>query len=101
MTRRYPIDIPQEAIEAFCREHHIRRLSLFGSILRDDFGPESDIDVLVEFEEGKTPGLAYFGLGARLAEILGRPVDLLTTEELGPDLRARVLPTAEVLYDAA
>lgn len=62
----------------FCRRNHIRKLAFFGSVLREDFGPESDIDVLVEFEEGKTPGLAFFRMQDELAKILKRDVDLLT-----------------------
>jgi len=57
---RARIEIPQAEIEAFCRKHHIRRLALFGSVLREDFTDESDVDVLVEFEPGHTPGLAFF-----------------------------------------
>ena len=59
MTRAR-IEIPQAEIEAFCRKHHIRRLALFGSVLRDDFGPESAMDVLVEFEPGHVPGFEFF-----------------------------------------
>jgi hypothetical protein len=101
MARTFPIDIPFEAIAEFCRRNHIRRLSLFGSVLRDDFTPESDIDVLVEFEEGRTPGLRYYGFGDELGEILGRKVDCLTPPELSPYFRDRVLTEAEPVYDAA
>jgi len=55
-SRRVRIEIPHDRIVDFCRRHHIRRLALFGSVLRDDFTPDSDVDVLVEFDEGKTPG---------------------------------------------
>ena len=62
------IEVPAERIAEFCRRHHIRRLALFGSVLRDDFTPESDVDMLVEFEPGKIPGFAFFGLSfAQLA----------------------------------
>jgi hypothetical protein len=101
MRRKYPIEIPLDEIAAFCRRNHIRRLSLFGSILRDDFTPESDVDVLVEFEEGKTPGLQYYGFGDELTDMLGREVDCLTPDELSPYYRARVMAEAEALYDAA
>ncbi len=101
MAREYPIDIPDEAIAEFCRRNHIRTLSLFGSILRDDFTPESDVDVLVEFEEGQTPGLAFFSMGRELSKLLGRRVDFLTPYELSKYYRNEVLSEAEPLYDAA
>ena len=95
------VPIPHEAINEFCRRHHIRRLALFGSVLRDDFGPESDVDVLVEFEPGHVPGLAFFGMQDELSDILGRRVDLNTPGFLSPYFRDAVLATADVLYDAA
>jgi len=95
------VDIPRERIEQFCRRSHIRRLALFGSVLREDFGSESDIDVLVEFEPGHVPGLAFFRLERELSEILGRPVDLHTPQFLSPHFRDRVLEEAQVQYDAA
>ena len=75
---RAKIDVPRERIAEFCRRHHIRRLALFGSVLRDDFRPDSDVDVLVEFEPGHVPGLAFFDMEAELSAILGRKVDLNT-----------------------
>jgi predicted nucleotidyltransferase len=95
------IEIPCDRIAEFCRRHHIRKLSLFGSILRDDFRPESDIDVLVEFEPGATPGLAFFGMQEELSEILGRQVDLHTPGFLSRYFRDQVLAEAEVQYVAA
>jgi predicted nucleotidyltransferase len=99
MTRAR-IDIPQDRLAAFCRRHHIRKLALFGSVLREDFGPDSDVDVLVEFEPGHTPGL--IGLGAmerELAEILGgRRVDLMTVKGLSHRVRDHVLSESEVAY---
>jgi len=78
---RAKIDIPEGKIAEFCVRNGIRRLSLFGSVLRDDFTPESDIDVLVEFKPGRTPGLAFFGsIPDALSEILGRQVDLNTAQ---------------------
>jgi predicted nucleotidyltransferase len=100
MTRAR-IHIPQAEIEAFCRKHHIRRLALFGSVLRDDFTDESDIDVLVEFEPGHTPGLAFFSMQRELSEILGRQVDLNTPGFLSPYFRDEVLAEAEDRYVAA
>ena len=95
------VQIPRESIRDFCRQNHIRRLSLFGSVLREDFGPESDVDVLVEFEEGHVPGLRFFALQRELSEILGRKVDLHTPGFLSPHFRSQVLQEAEVQYDAA
>ena len=101
MATRARIEIPQAEIDAFCRRNHIRRLALFGSVLRDDFTPNSDVDVLVEFEPGKTPGLAFFGMQDELSEILGRRVDLNTPGFLSPYFRDRVLAESEALYVAA
>lgn len=101
VERKYPIEIPYEAIAEFCRRNHIRKLSLFGSVLRDDFTPESDVDVLVEFEEGKTPGLAYFGMGTELEPIFGREVDVVTPNGLSKYYRDEVLAEAEPIYVAA
>jgi len=91
------IPIPNEAIAEFCRRHHIRRLALFGSVLRDDFGPESDVDVLVEFDPDHIPGLAFFGMQDELTEILGRQVDLNTPGFISPYFRDRVQAEAVVL----
>ena len=89
-----------EEIEAFCLRHHIRRLSLFGSILTPRFRPESDIDVLVEFEPGLVPG--YFGLVGiemELSEKVGRKVDLRTAGELSRYFRDEVVAAASVQYE--
>jgi predicted nucleotidyltransferase len=101
VERTLPIDIPYDAIAAFCRRNHIARLSLFGSVLRDDFTDESDIDVLVEFETGATPGLAFFRMEEELESILGRKVDLNTPRWVNRRYRDRVLAEAESIYDAA
>lgn len=95
------LTVPGEEIADFCRRHHIRRLALFGSAVREDFRPGSDVDVLVEFEAGHTPGLAFFSMQRELSEILGHKVDLNTAEDLSPYFREEVLNEAEVLYDAA
>jgi predicted nucleotidyltransferase len=95
------IDIPQEMIARFCRQNHIKRLSLFGSVLRDDFGPQSDIDVLVEFEPGARIGLRFFRMEQELTQLLGRKVDLNTPGFLGQYFRDEVLAEAETCYDAA
>ena len=94
------IPIPREKIAEFCHRHHIRRLSLFGSVLRDDFGPDSDVDVLVEFETGHVPGLAFFGMEAELSQILGRKVDLSTLQFLSRYFRDEVLNEAQEQYVA-
>ena len=95
------IAIPQEEIATFCRRHHIRRLALFGSILRSDFGPNSDVDVLVDFEPGHTPGLAFFGMQDELSCLLHRNVDMHTPASLSKYFRDDVLAEAQVQYDAA
>lgn len=93
------IEMPRQAIAEFCRRHQIRRLSLFGSILRDDFGPQSDVDLLVEFEPGKVPGLlAIAGMEIELSQILGRKADLRTAEDLSRYFRDEVIRTAELQY---
>jgi uncharacterized protein len=96
------IRIPKDRIGEFCRRHHIKRLSLFGSALREDFGPESDIDVLVEFETGKTPSFfQLFDMEDELSTILRvRKVDVRTPEDLGRHFRQRVLSEALVQYAA-
>ena len=96
MGSRLALD--RERIGEFCRRHHIARLSLFGSVLRDDFGPGSDVDVLVEFQPGHTPGLAFFTMEEELGRILGRKVDLNTPGFLSRYFRDRVLAEAEVQY---
>lgn len=93
--------LPRDRIVEFCRRHHIRRLALFGSVLRDDFSADSDIDVLVEFDPEHIPGLAFFAMQRELADILGRTVDLNTPQELSRYFRDEVLSEAEVIYDAA
>ncbi len=92
------IDIPQDQITDFCREHHILQLSLFGSVLRNDFSTESDIDMLVEFEPGHTPGLAFFSMQRELSELIGRQVDLNTANDLDPSFRRAVLDAAQIVY---
>ncbi len=101
MVRQFPIEIPYEAIAEFCRRNHIRKLSLFGSILRDDFTPESDVDVLVEFEAGFRPGLAFFDFGDEFSDMLGRKVDFVTESWIHDRILSRVLAEAETVYDAA
>lgn len=94
------VSISQDELEVFCREHGIKRLSLFGSVLRDDFGPDSDVDVLVEFEPDRIPGL--LGIAAmelQMSELFdGQRVDLRTPEDLGKHFRKDVLDAAQVQY---
>ena len=94
------ITLPRRQLEAFCRRNHITKLALFGSILREDFGPESDIDILVEFEPGHVPGLAFFALQDELSTILGSTVDLHTPQFLSPYFREQVQSEAQVVYAA-
>lgn len=96
------IDVPVEILEQFCKKNHIRKLSLFGSVLRNDFRQESDIDVLVEFEKNGIPGLLGISkLERELSQIFGgRKVDLRTPEDLSKYFRQQVLSTAEVQYAA-
>ncbi len=98
MAARIAID--RERIAEFCRPHHVRRLALFGSVLRDDFGPDSDVDVVVEFEPGHTPGLGFFAMQQELTHLLRRKVDLNTPGFLSPHYRERVLREAAVQYAA-
>jgi predicted nucleotidyltransferase len=94
-------NIPHELIADFCRRHSIARLSLFGSILRDDFGPDSDVDVLVEFIAGATPGLFRFaGMEMELSQLLGRTVHLCTPADLSKYFREQVLREARLQYAA-
>ena len=95
---RIPID--EQRIVCFCRRYHIERLSLFGSVLRDDFGPESDVDVLVEFEPGHTPGWDFFGIQDELTAIIGRQVDLNTPKFLSRYFRDEVVAGAMPIYES-
>jgi uncharacterized protein len=102
MTKQRTSILPsQPALAAFCRRYQIRRLAFFGSVLRDDFGPESDVDVLVVFEDGHTPDFfTLFELESELSDLFGgRRVDVVTDAALNPHLRERVLTTAEVHYE--
>lgn len=98
---RARIGVPSQQIAEFCQRHHIRRLRFFGSVLRPDFGPQSDVDVLVEFREGHVPGLALFAMQEELSRILLRRVDLNTPGFLSPYFREDVLRAAEDAYVAA
>lgn len=94
------IALPKDRLDEFCRRNHIAKLSLFGSVLREDFKPDSDVDVLVEFEEGHTPGfLGLARMEEELSEMLGgRKVDLRTPQDLSRYFREEVLDSAAVQY---
>ena len=94
------IAIPYGQIADFCRRHHIRRLAFFGSVLRDDFGPDSDVDVLVEFEPGHAVGFGIFEIENELSRLLGgHKVDLVNPKYLNRWLKDRVLASAQVQYE--
>ncbi|MDZ7580624.1 MAG: nucleotidyltransferase family protein [Deltaproteobacteria bacterium] len=96
------VKLPKERVAEFCKRHRIRKLSLFGSVLRGDFGPESDVDILVEFEPGTRMGLITLsGLELELGEIIGRKVDLNTPGFLSKYYRDRIINEAVVQYDTA
>ncbi len=102
IDHRLPIPISRPKIARFCQHNAIRKLSLFGSVLRDDFSPQSDVDVLVEFEPGQTPGLAIVRMAQELSDLFDqRPVDLRTPNELSHYFRDRVLTEAVPLYEHA
>jgi uncharacterized protein len=94
------ITVDRERLAEFCRKYHIRKLALFGSVLRDDFRPDSDIDVLVEFEPGHVPGfIRLAGMEFELSALLdGRKVDMRTPEDLSRYFRDEVVASAEVQY---
>jgi hypothetical protein len=95
------IDIPKESLESFCRRYQIRRLALFGSVLREDFRSDSDVDVLVTFEPSAIVSFMTLGQMKReLSSILKRPVDLVPQEGLKPAIRNSVLESAEEVYAA-
>ncbi len=98
MTARIPV--PRQAVVYFCQCNRIRKLSLFGSVLRDDFRPDSDIDILVEFEPDAVVGLFDIARMEReLSDIMGRRVDLRTPKDLSRHFRQQVLEEAEVQYE--
>jgi predicted nucleotidyltransferase len=93
------VSIPAKELARLCRQHHIRKLAFFGSVLRNDFSVNSDVDVLVEFEEGHTPGLGFIDIQDELSRLLGgREVDLVTPKFLNHRIRDRILREAQVAY---
>lgn len=97
---RQAVHIPREELAAFCRRHGIRKLSFFGSVLTDNFRPDSDIDVLVQFEPGRTVGLKILAIEEELGRLLGagHKVDIISEKYLNPRLRDRILQSAQVQY---
>ncbi len=94
------IKIDRAKIAEFCKRHHIHKLALFGSVLRDDFSRDSDVDVLVEFEPGHVPELVFFAMENELSGILSRKVDLNTPQFLGKYFRDQVMSEAQIQYVA-
>ena len=96
----FALAIPPTKLEQFCRDHHIRRLALFGSALREDFRADSDVDILVEFEAGRTPGFKFWEIEEELTEMYGRKVDLNTPQDLSIYFRQQVQAEAQPLYES-
>lgn len=97
--RHLPIEIKPEILTEFCRKNNIKKLSFFRSVLREDFGPESDVDILVEFQPDHIPGLFRLaGMEAELSALLNRKVDIRTIEDLSPYFRQDVVREAELGY---
>ena len=96
--------VPKARLADFCRANGIASLAVFGSALRDDFGPDSDVDLLVEFQPGQTPGLHFVTIAEELESFFGRPVDLLiraaVEQSPNPIRRKNILSTAELIYTA-
>jgi predicted nucleotidyltransferase len=96
------IDIPPDRLAALCRRHRIQRLSLFGSVMRDDFGPSSDVDMLVEFEAGHSPGWEIVDIEQEFSALFGgRKVDMVNPKYLNRHLKDRVLGEAVLQYETA
>ena len=98
---RSKVFVDRDQLAEFCRQNGVRRLAVFGSALRDDFRPDSDVDVLIEFEPGRTPGLSFFWMQEELSRLFDRTVDLHTPASLSRDFRSQVLSEAEDQYVAA
>ena len=98
------LNLPENRVAEFCRANGILKLAIFGSVLREDFGPDSDIDVLVEFAPGRTPGLRFVDIADELSDLFGRHVDVLTRSavERSPNFvrRKAILESAQVIYAA-
>ncbi len=93
------IDIDTKALSEFCRKHHIRKMWLFGSVLRDDFSDDSDVDVLYQFEDGHSVGWEIVTIGDQLSEIIGRRVDFIPEKYLKPRVRNHRMFQKQILFD--
>lgn len=93
------LSVSPRRFAGFCRRHHLAYLGLFGSVVHDDFGKKSDVDVLYEFQEGKTPGRAYFDVVRELERLVGRKVDFVPRAFLNEPFRSAILPDVETIYD--
>ncbi len=93
------VNLNPAEIKGYCEKRHIRKMALFGSIVRDDFRSDSDVDVLVEFEPGHIPGYSFFSIEAELSHMFGRKVDLQTSNFLSPEIRRIALAEAVTLYE--
>ncbi len=94
-------NVSSEALAALCQKYQVQKLALFGSVLRADFRPESDLDILVEFEPEARIGLNFITLQNELSALFGRSVDLNTAEFLSRHFRKNVISTAQVIYERA
>lgn len=99
MNMALQLEIPQKELQRLCQRYHVRRLSIFGSALREDFGSGSDLDVLVEFEPGGTPGFAFARLQGEFTELLGVQVDLHTYRSLSRYFREAVVEESQTIYE--
>jgi predicted nucleotidyltransferase len=93
------ITVDKKDLADFCKKNHVRKLSLFGSAVRADFKPDSDLDLIVEFEPGHVPGLSFFFLSDELSSLFGRKVDLNTPKSLSPYFRDQAFFESEILYN--
>jgi uncharacterized protein len=101
MASAFSMNVSKQRMAQLCRRHHIARLAVFGSALRDDFGSDSDVDVLVEFEPGRTPGLGMMDVEDDLSELFdGHHADIVNPKYLNARMKTRVLAEAQVQYDA-
>ncbi len=92
------LPVTEEQLHEFCRKHHIQRMSVFGSVLRDDFRPESDVDFLVEFEPDFHPGWEFVEICDELERLIGRAVDVVNPKYLKRRIRKNVLESAQLVY---
>lgn len=93
--------VSTQKLAQFCQKHHIQQLSFFGSVVREDFRADSDIDILVTFEPGFTPGFEFFSIEAELSQLFGRKVDMQTINFLSPEIRHSVMTEAVPAYEQA